>query len=148
MRGEKGSAIISWALLTPLIFFVVFAGFVMIHLNQIRACAAMAARESARDYGINHKESNARRVAWDVLKQEGLLSENAAYPKGGSRNFNADNDVKFTEDGAWVTCVITYRMPNALPLVPRLAAAEDNPSWWPKEFIFKAAGSAKHEYED
>jgi hypothetical protein len=153
MRGENGSVVISWALLTPIIFFVAFGGFVLLHCSQMRDCMAMAAREAAREYGISHSEESAKHKAWDTLWEEGLLPENSVYDQGmlnTDEEFSEDGrhfKIWLTDDGTWAKCTIEYKMPNALPLLPRLVAVEDNPSWWPRTFKFTAVGSAKHEFE-
>jgi len=153
MRGGNGSVVISWALMTPIIFFVAFSGFVLMHCSQIRACAAMASREAARVYGISHNEEYAKHKAWDMLWEEGLLPEGIEHPNGmlneGDEYPESGRQYKIwlTDDGTWATCTIEYKMPNVLPLLPRLLAVEENPGWWPRTFKFKAVGSAKHEYE-
>jgi hypothetical protein len=112
----------------------------------------MAAREAARVYGISHSEESAKVKAWDMLWEEGLLPE-SVYPNGMLNEEDeypeSGRHYKFwlTDAGTWASCTIQYKMPNALPLLPRLVAVEDNPSWWPRTFKFTAVGSAKHEFE-
>lgn len=154
IRSERGSSVIGWVLILPILFFFVAFGFVHFYLNQVRSCVAMAAREGAREYGIQlgQGELNARSIAQNkalnILIQQGMLPSGAGFlpgetlPKKGERGAN----IIFFNDGIWVRCTITYYLPNPLPIAPRLLW-EDSKDWWAdKHFVFKVTGSAKIEY--
>ncbi|SHJ16163.1 TadE/TadG family type IV pilus assembly protein [Desulfofundulus thermosubterraneus] len=165
LRSERGSSVIGWVLVLPVLFFFAAFGFVYFYTNQIRACAAMAAREGAREYGIQlgqvdqaDAKSMAEGRALDVMIQERLLPPDAGFsnqiPPPGKRGAG----ISFSDDGTWARCTITYYLPNPLPAAPRLlklfwkdqtsdeGETSDEGGWWPTHFKITVTGAAKHEY--
>lgn len=156
LRSERGSSVIGWVLVLPVLFFFAAFGFVYFYTNQIRACAAMAAREGAREYGIQlgqvdqvDAESMAEGRALDVMIQERLLPPDAGFsnqlPPPGKRGAG----ISFSDDGTWARCTITYYLPNPLPAAPRIIWYNQTfgkGGWWPTHFKITVTSAAKHEY--
>lgn len=158
IRSERGSSVIGWVLVLPVLFFFAAFGFVYFYLDQVRACVAMAAREGAREYGIQlgqgipYAEGVARGRALDVLIQEKMLPPDADFLPGSAKPARGERgaNISFSDDGTWARCTITYYVPNPLPRAPRLLWKKNvsgKEKWWPDDhFVFKVTGAAKHEY--
>ena len=158
IRSERGSSIIGWVIIVPTLFFFAAFGFVYFYSNQARACVAMAAREGAREYGIQlgqvgatTAEIKAKNRALKVMVQEKMFSQDKAKfsstpPPAGERGASAT----FSDSGTWAKCTITYYLPNPLPTAPRLLWKKDDGDeggWWPVHFKVVVTGAAKHEYK-
>jgi hypothetical protein len=158
ISSERGSSVIGWVLILPVLFFFAAFGFVYFYLDQVRSCVAMAAREGAREYGIQlgqgvpNAESMARSKALKILIQEKMLPPGASFLPSGVKPPKGKKGASITlsNDGTWARCTITYYLPNFLPKAPRLFWKKETSGeegWWPSEhFVFKVTGSAKHEY--
>lgn len=150
LKSQRGE-VVSWTVIVPLIFFIFLFGVVYLYHDRVRAGVAMAAREGAREYGIALEDpalpawDMARGKVMEVLETEGLIPpesdylEEAAVPTKGERGVNAEfeND----EDTGWVSCTVTYYLPDPLPNLFRLIRGDASPA----HYVFTVKGSAKHE---
>lgn len=156
-RGE----VVPWLIIVPLVFFIFFFGAVYLQFDQVRAGVAMAAREGARECGVQLGRTNdpglsfilGKERARRVLESEGLLPPGGELlspgqvPPEGRRGAS----VELRDDGWWVRCTVTYYWPSPLPGLPRIlygvARPEEGP-WWRTSghFVFQVAGAAKREY--
>ncbi|WP_027718093.1 hypothetical protein [Desulfovirgula thermocuniculi] len=159
-RGYRGE-VVPWLLMLPLLFFLFFFAAVYLHLDAVRAGVALAAREGAREYGVQLGQldpstalSAARGRVRLTLVREGLLApQDSLLPPGqappqGRRGASAE----FWDSGEWVGCAVTYYLPCPLPglprLLPELARPDPDGPWWRSKghFVFRVAASAKKEY--
>lgn len=152
----------SWALLSPLLFFVAFMGMWLLYTNMVRAQLAMCARETARDFGIAYHDLEYKHPGWknraDVpyLKErlnEEIFNGNAVITNTGPCNWEAVSaanpdkkvEVSLMPNRDWITCKLSYEVKNFFPFLPRLLGDSDA-SWWKKTIPVSAVGSAKIEY--
>jgi len=155
-RGE----VVPWLITALIIFFIFFFGAVYLQLDQVRACAAMAAREGARECGIRLGQTDdfalasmlGRARARQVLEDVGLLPPGAELLPPGQPPPEKQRgaSVEFRESGEWVVCTVTYYWPCPLPGLPRLLGKSHNPGagpWWRSSghFVFQVKGAAKRE---
>lgn len=68
LRNKKGE-ILTGALTFPIIVFIVILGFMYIYREEVRYGVAMAAREAAREYGVQLGQLEGKTVDADSLAQ-------------------------------------------------------------------------------
>lgn len=160
LSSERGSSVIGWVLVLPALFFFAAFGFVYFYTDQVRACAAMAAREGARAYGIQLGQVDSPAAAeviaggrvLDMMIQEKLLPSDAEFlpPNQSPPPGRKGAGVSFFSDGTWAKCTVTYYLPNPLLKAPRLLwkkEASGEGDWWPAHFKIKVTGAVKQEYQ-
>ncbi|MFU0783825.1 MAG: hypothetical protein ACFWT2_12185 [Thermoanaerobacterium thermosaccharolyticum] len=156
LRNKKGE-ILTGTLTFPIIVFIVVLGFMYIYREEVRYGVAMAAREAAREYGVQLGQLEGKTVDADSLAQS-LATQKAKNVLCSENLFKSSDDfndtqtskhsalISFTNDGQWTTCTIEYLLPNMFFSSSKLIS-NDN-SLWSKVFIIKVTGSAKYEAPD
>lgn len=122
-RDERGSQIVEFALVAPLLCFLVLSAPVLGMAVRAWFVVEAAAREGARVAAITGDVAQARQRACHAVTAVGQLRTEA----GGTALFACDGahvDVQFTTAGAEVTVV--YHQPT---IIPGLGALLGGESW-------------------
>lgn len=164
---EKGSEVISWALIMPIIIFVVFAGIWLLNQAVIRSQLAMFSREVARECGIKYNSEwkgsfNEEAIKYCIKEkaeqeifQENQITEIKSFdPELNKKLFQvyaptsslSPMAVGIIKNADWLNCKTSVTMRNPLKKLPRLVGENDaDGSWWSKDIPITAEGSAKIE---
>jgi hypothetical protein len=115
-KRRKGSAMVEFALIAPLLILVLLGIMVMGVMINAKIVVAGAAREAGRTWAIAKRDDTARTRAADAVRDGGLK-----WAAGGKLLFEPSRDVQITRRGAeWVEVTVTYRQPTFVPLIAEL----------------------------
>ena len=157
LKNEKGVAqVVTFALLLPLVLYVLFSLVILIQYGQARGAAEAAAAEAARIYGVYHNQPTGvvnpypsvvqgnggafyspGQYAYDYLHDSGMA--------GSSYVQMNPNDVILTDDGTDVTVQLTFNFPVALPGLPLLLNRNASP--WQNPVPITVEAMAQNEYQ-
>jgi len=115
LRNRKGSVLVEFALVAPLLVLILVGIMVMGVLINAKLVVASAAREAGRSYSILKDEGLARSKATDAMVGGGLK-----MAAGGQMLYDPARDVSFDRQGDYVTVTVRYLQPTIVPLVGEL----------------------------
>lgn len=120
-REERGSQIVEFALVMPLLIYLVLAVPVFGMIVRAKIVAEGAAREGARVLGVTHNVTSARNaVKTEIVDVVGLPRIDQ---RNGATLFDEGQDVWLDDGSEWATVTVTYRQPSLLPILSRLLGA-------------------------
>lgn len=113
---RKGSALVEFALVAPLLILVLLGIMVMGVMINAKIVVAGAAREAGRTWAIVKRDDTARTRAADAIRDGGLK-----WTANGKVLFEPSRDVHVTRRGAdWIEVTVTYKQPTFVPLIAEL----------------------------
>ncbi len=115
LRERKGSVMVEFALVAPLLILVLLGIMVMGVVINSKIVVAGAAREAGRTWAIAKSDGTARSRAVDAITSGGLK-----LVAEGSVLFDPATDVRFVQQGDYVVATVTYRQPTFIPLIGEL----------------------------
>lgn len=116
LRDQSGSQIAEFALIMPILLYLVFSVPVFGMIVRARIVVEGAAREAARDLAIRHDPAYARSVVESEIVNGGLARRDSR----GTTLFDRQSDVSISMAGDWSEVTVTYRQPTFLPLLGQL----------------------------
>jgi len=155
---ENGHGPVGFALLLPLVMYVLAAIITLALYGHARAAVETAAIQAARIYGVYHNQPTGvidpypsiiggpgdsiafyspGQYVYDYLHNSGLAG--ASYVQ-----FNP-NSATLTDDGTDVTVQVTFQFPCPIPGLPLLISKNASP--WQPEIPITVTGVAPHEYQ-
>jgi len=157
IRNEKGiSQVLTFALLLPLVLYILFSLVVLLQYGLARSAAETAAAQAARVYGVYHNQPagvvnpypsvtggnggafySPGQFAYDYLHTAGLA--------GSSYVQLSPNDVILSDDGTDVAVQLTFHFPCAVPGLPLLLSKSASP--WQNPIPITVEAVAPHEYQ-
>lgn len=115
-KRRKGSAMVEFALVAPLLILVLLGIMVMGVMINAKIVVAGAARDAGRTWAIYKQDAMAREKAADAIRDGGLK-----WAANGDVLFEPSRDVHFTtRSGGWIEATVTYRQPAFVPLIAEL----------------------------
>lgn len=120
--GRRGSAMVEFALVAPLLIMVLLGIMVMGVVINAKIVVAGAAREAGRTWAIVKSDGPARARAADAITGGGLK-----FASGGRTLFDPNNDVSFQRQGEYIHVTVTYRQPSFVPLLAQIIEPGTNP---------------------
>lgn len=115
VSNDRGSVIVEFALIAPLLILVLLGIMGMGVLINAKIVVAGAAREAGRAWAIVKDDAPARAKAADAITSGGLKLRD-----GGQNLFDPAQDVRFQRQGDYVTVTVTYRQPTFAPLLAQV----------------------------
>lgn len=115
-KHRKGSAMVEFALIAPLLILVLLGIMVMGVMINAKIVVAGAARDAGRTWAIYKQDATARDRAADAIRDGGLK-----WAADGKVLFEPSRDVHFTQKGSnWIEATVTYKQPVFVPLIAEL----------------------------
>lgn len=115
LRERRGSAIVEFALVLPLLVLILVGIMVMGIIINSKIVVAGAAREAGRTWAIVKSDYPARTKAADAIAGGGLR-----FSDGVQTLFEPNRDVNFALAGDYIHVTVTYRQPVFAPLIAEL----------------------------
>lgn len=115
LKNRRGSAMVEFALIAPLLITVLIGIMVMGVVINSKIVVAGAAREAGRTWAIVKDDSTARARATDAIRDGGLR-----FVSGNQILFESQHDVRFQRQGDYINVTVTYRQPTFVPLLADL----------------------------
>lgn len=122
MRERRGSALVEFALVAPILIFILIATVVLGLTINSKIVVSGAAREAARSYSIHQDREAARLKAREAILGGGLRERFR-----GRTLFDYRRDVEIRTSDYYVTVTVTYRQPTFVPLLPKLLDPDAGP---------------------
>jgi Flp pilus assembly protein TadG len=119
MRGERGSAMVEFALVVPLLVLLLLGIMTAGVLINSKIVVAGAAREAGRTWAILQDDGAARAKATAAVAAGGLK-----FYHNNLTLFDPENDVRFARRGDYVEVTVFYRQPTFVPLMARIIDSE------------------------
>jgi hypothetical protein len=115
MREGRGSALVEFALIAPLLLLLLLGIMVVGIAINAKIVVTGAAREGARTWAIEQGDDAARARAAEAIRAGGL-----PWHSGPTTLFDPASDVAFDRQGAYIAVTVTYRQPTFVPLLGRI----------------------------
>lgn len=116
MQRKRGSAMVEFALIAPLLILVLLGIMVMGVMINAKIVVAGAARDAGRTWAIYKQDAMARDRAADAIRDGGLK-----WAADGKVLFEPGRDVRFaSRSGGWIEATVTYKQPAFVPLIAEL----------------------------
>lgn len=115
LNERKGSVMVEFALVAPLLILVLVGIMVMGVVINAKIVVSGAAREAGRTWAIDKTDGRAREKALDSIRGGGLHLNT-----DGRVLFDPAQDVRFQQQGDYVVASVIYRHPTFVPLVGEL----------------------------
>lgn len=132
-RRCAGNAMVEFALVAPLLIFLLLATVVLGLAANAKIVVSGAAREAGRAYAIHRDPLLAREKARDAILGGGLPEE-----FNGRWLFRKESHVRIAQDGDYVYVTVEYQQPMFVPLLPRLLDPGAQP-WQPYLLLVSTA---------
>ncbi len=114
-RERRGSTMVEFALVAPLLVLVLVGIMVMGVVINAKIVVAGAAREAGRTWAIAKSDHLARAKAAQAITDGGLKRR-----AGSLTLFDASRDVRFQRRGDYIHVTVHYRQPTFVPLIGQL----------------------------
>jgi Flp pilus assembly protein TadG len=115
-RSQRGSNMVEFALIAPILIFLVLSVPVFGLITRSWLVISGAARDAARAaalYGVTNRAQTARDTA--------VRTVSSNLPAGpGNEYFKGEPDVLVALEGSSISVTVTYRQPTFVPLLGRL----------------------------
>lgn len=121
-KGRRGSAMVEFALVAPLLIIVLLGIMVMGVVINAKIVVAGAAREAGRTWAIVKEDRTPRTKAAEAIASGGLK-----FTSDSRTLFDPSRDVQFVRQGDYIHVTVTYRQPTFVPLLADLIDP-DSPS--------------------
>lgn len=115
MRNQRGSAMVEFALIAPLLVILLLGIMTAGVLINSKIVVAGAAREAGRTWAIAKDDQVARDKAAGTITAGGLKHDHGALSL-----FNPESDVLFARRGEYIEVTVHYRQPTFVPLMARI----------------------------
>lgn len=112
MRKQRGSAMVEFALIAPLLILLLLGIMSAGLLINSKIIVAGAAREAGRTWAIAKDDATARTKAASAITAGGL-----PYYHNSDVLFNPNRDVTFVRKGDYIEVTVTYRQPTYAPFI-------------------------------
>jgi len=122
-KGEEGQAFAEFAMILPIMLFLIIGGVVLTMAINSKLTIANASHEAGRVAAVTTDEEKIRTIA-----ERGVIDGGLLYEYESMTTFDPEDDVTINrnEDGS-VTVTVHYRQPT---IVPMLGSLLGNPDFW------------------
>jgi hypothetical protein len=122
---QRGSQIVEFALIAPILIFLVLCVPIVGMAVRARMVVEVAAREGARTYALTGNEDQAKARAYQEVVQYGQLP----LTSGTIPPFSL-NDVKTRDAGGCAEVTVDYRQPTFVPYLDSLIGGDSNETYF------------------
>lgn len=115
MKKERGSAMVEFALIAPLLVLLLLGIMTAGVLINSKIVVANAAREAGRIWAVSQDDAVARSKGAAAITSGGLKQYEA-----GQTLFDPNSDIRFERKGEYIAVTVFYRQPTFVPLLARI----------------------------
>lgn len=121
-KSDKGQAFMEFALMVPLILFLIIVGIILALAINAKVTLSNASHEAGRVAAVTEDTNEIRDVA-----KNGVLGDGLVTNYDGMTTFDPKKDVTIVRKDGKVTVSIDYKQPTVVPMIGALLG---NPDFW------------------